>query len=583
MHLSTIMKVTLMSISMLTAAVLYGCAGLSGLDLALPWQKQATARPTDASRAYAHFLAGVMYERRGKIDRAVAQYEQLLSYDAGAITPSVRLVRALRRQGNAEKSLKIARDIVSRHPDNPELWILLGEGLYQSGRHEEALDAFKRAVEINPAELTSYAPLLEAQESMNDYVAAADVYEKLAARHPDQPAFQFQYALSLFRIGDYTAAASAFEKVLELQPAFSRARYLMAVSLMESGRVSESIPHFVRYLESQALDTQALGVAAAAFFRQGAMAEAFNLFQIRLALQEAEPEDFFRAALVALVAGMPGEAIKITDAVSSPVLGGLIRILAARALDSQADLDPALLDSPAGSLNEECETFLLPALTLLGPREMGDRLINAMDPLRTELEGRKALSQVIAFTRARIYMVQEAYPLAVEAFQEALSAPGGQEDPWVHSNLAYCYQELRQWEPAERHYRRAIELLPDNPDMLNNLGYFLADRNIRLDEAETLLKRVLNTDPDNPFYLDSLGWVYYRKGRLQQALDFVRRAVYGMNHDDAELREHLGDIYAAMGNMTKAVEEWSRALRLDRKRESVRQKLEQHRPAANGT
>lgn len=582
MNLSAKMKVKVMSISMLTAAVLYGCACLGGLDLEFPWQLQATAGPTDASRAYAHFLAGVVYERRGMIDRAVAQFERILKHDSDAITPSVRLVRALRRQGNTEKSLKIARDIVSRNPDNPELWILLGEGLYQSGRHDEALDAFRKAVEINPSELTSYAPLLEAQESMNDYVAAAEVYEKLAGRYPDQTAFQFQYALSLFRIGDYEAAASAFEKVLELQPAFLRARYLLAASLMESGRVSESIPHFVRYLENQALDTQALGVAAAAFFRNGSMAESFNLLQIRLALQDPEPEDFLKAALVALMAERPEDAIKITEAASSPVLGGLIRIIASQALNQQAGDDLSQLDSQAGSLNDECETFLLPALTLFGPREMGDRLLNAMNPLREETEKRGTPSRVIAFTRGRIYMVQEAYPLAVEAFQEALKAPGGEDDPWVHSNLAYCYQELKQWEPAERHHRKALELMPDNPDMLNNLGYFLAEHNVHLDEAETLLKQALQTDPDNPFYLDSLGWVYYRKGRLQEALDLVRRAVYGMNHDDAELREHLGDIYAAMGNLSKAAEEWFRATRLDKKRESARQKLEQVRSSPKG-
>ena len=147
-----------------------------------------------------------------------------------------------------------------------------------------------------------------------------------------------------------------------------------------------------------------------------------------------------------------------------------------------------------------------------------------------------------------------------------------------HYELAVCYEKLDNPAKVEQHLQACLVFDPGNPELLNFLGYYYADKHVKLKEAEALLKKALDAEPNNPFYLDSLGWVYYRMGKAKEALDLVRRAIYGMESDDAELRNHLGDIYLLNGDEAAAVDQWRRALRLDPKMDEVNKKLEAHPP-----
>jgi Flp pilus assembly protein TadD len=92
----------------------------------------------------------------------------------------------------------------------------------------------------------------------------------------------------------------------------------------------------------------------------------------------------------------------------------------------------------------------------------------------------------------------------------------------------------------ESRLRRVIELKPDHAHAYNALGYSLADRKLRLDEAETLVARALELSPDDPFILDSMGWVRFRRGDVPAALKYLERA-YAIRAD-AEIAAHLGEV-----------------------------------------
>lgn len=135
---------------------------------------------------------------------------------------------------------------------------------------------------------------------------------------------------------------------------------------------------------------------------------------------------------------------------------------------------------------------------------------------------------------------------------------------------------------AEAAYRRLLEVAPDDPGALNDLGYLLASQRRSLDEAVTMLRRAVEQRPDEPAFLDSLGWALYQNGQPQEALSWLQKAARRAGErDEPEIREHLGDVYLALGLPSRAVAEWQTALALDGEaRGHLRQKIDATRAAS---
>ena len=107
--------------------------------------------------------------------------------------------------------------------------------------------------------------------------------------------------------------------------------------------------------------------------------------------------------------------------------------------------------------------------------------------------------------------------------------------------------------------RRALELQPDEPQVLNYLGYSLVDRGVKLDEALAMIERAVATRPDSGYIIDSLAWAYYRLGRYPEALAPMEQASL-LEPVDPVVTDHLGDVYWAVGRTREAEFQWHRAL-----------------------
>jgi Flp pilus assembly protein TadD len=126
-------------------------------------------------------------------------------------------------------------------------------------------------------------------------------------------------------------------------------------------------------------------------------------------------------------------------------------------------------------------------------------------------------------------------------------------------SLGAMLERAGRFPEAEVELREAIRLDPRSAEALNYLGYSLADRGERLDEALELIHGALAIDPWNGAYLDSLGWAYMKRGRLEDARDPLERAAREFPRD-ATVLEHLGDYYDQTGDAARAKTFWRRAL-----------------------
>ena len=236
----------------------------------------------------------------------------------------------------------------------------------------------------------------------------------------------------------------------------------------------------------------------------------------------------------------------------------IIDLVYAQILDSvgQHEAANAIYDRLPGNspLKPMATVRVAENLDALGdPEEAMRRLGNIVTTNPDDLE---ALSVLGDLQRAA-----KKYAEATETYTKALGVSGGESpaDWRFYYVRGISFERDKQWPKAEADFQKALKLNPDQPQVLNYLGYSLVDQGRKLDEALGMIKRAVLMRPDNGAILDSLGWAYYRLGRYQDALLPMEQASLRMAVD-ATVTDHLGDVYWAVGRKREAEYQWRRAL-----------------------
>jgi tetratricopeptide (TPR) repeat protein len=138
-----------------------------------------------------------------------------------------------------------------------------------------------------------------------------------------------------------------------------------------------------------------------------------------------------------------------------------------------------------------------------------------------------------------------------------------------------CYERSKQWPKAEADLKKALELFPDQPHVLNYLGYSWVDKGMNLDEGMRMITRAVEQRADDGYIVDSLGWAYYRIGKYDEAVKNLDRAVE-LKPEDPTINDHLGDAYWKVGRVLEAKFQWAHARDLNPEPEDltvIQQKL----------
>jgi len=154
------------------------------------------------------------------------------------------------------------------------------------------------------------------------------------------------------------------------------------------------------------------------------------------------------------------------------------------------------------------------------------------------------------------------FPEAAAAYDEAIrrAQDEGLPDRWtLFYDRGVAYERANQWKPAEADLLHALELKPEQPLVLNYLGYSWIDKGENLDRGMKMVEKAVELRPEDGYIVDSLGWAHYRLGDYSGAVEYLERAVE-LVPSDPTINDHLGDAYWQNGRLTEARYQWRRAL-----------------------
>lgn len=188
-----------------------------------------------------------------------------------------------------------------------------------------------------------------------------------------------------------------------------------------------------------------------------------------------------------------------------------------------------------------------------------DKLDQAVSRLRA-LVAEKPTRIDAALTLADLLRTKERYTEAVTAYDTAISRLRNPEERhWqVYFGRGIALERTKQWPKAELDMKKALELSPEQPYVLNYLGYSWIDQGMKLEEGMKMLERATELRPDDGSITDSVGWAFYRLGQYDKAVDWLERATE-QKGEDPTIAEHLGDAYWHVGRRREARFQWERA------------------------
>ena len=488
--------------------------------------------PTDSESAL--WLAR-LYRLRNEHDKAEAVLRSLLKDDSENEPAVEQLTQLLLDEGKSADAVSLLEGITGRNP-SPALLDLLGDAYTQTHDLAKAEDAYRKAVELDPSELSHERGLGQTLLAEEKYSDALTVYLKLADLMPDDSDVYLRLAQIYRELHQLNHAEEYLLKARQYAPGSVEVMYNEAMLYEAQGRFDDAIrvlSDAVTGLKSQSTVLPSRRRSLAILYQQlGQLYRDAQNFQAAIYTYEGlghlGDEEDRRARMLIM------DTYRAAKNLPKALQTGKEAL-------AKYPSDPGLRTSNA---------------LLLGENGQTDEAVKILRSQLTKTEGDRDIYLNIAqvYERGRHYKEAEAAAMTAEAIP---GPPRDNEMVWFL--LGAIYERQKFYDRAEVDFKKALAVDPKNAPVLNYYGYMLGDLGIRLDEAEALVQRALKEEPNSGAYLDSLGWIYFRENKLAKAEATLLKAVARESHD-ATIRSHLGDVYAKSGRMDLAATEWEKSL-----------------------
>lgn len=221
--------------------------------------------------------------------------------------------------------------------------------------------------------------------------------------------------------------------------------------------------------------------------------------------------------------------------------------------------------------------YLIAQLRLAENLEREDKTDEAIALLEQLARKRPKLPEPL-ITVGDILRNRSRFEEAVEYYDRAFSRyPDGEPDSWaMYYTRGMALERAKKWKRAEKDFKKALQINPEEAQVLNYLGYSWIDRGENVVEARRMIEQAVEMRPEDGYIIDSLGWAMFLMGEFEEAVVQLERAV-SLKTSDPTINEHLGDAYWKVGRETEARFQWRRALSMeptDGQAEDIRSKLQ---------
>jgi len=554
-----------------------------------------------------------LYLQSGKIQLAVTEAQDRLKRDPDDLDARRLLGRIYTRmigdvraksinQNMLQQAIEQFEKIGEKDPKDLDCWLMLGR-LHKIGQNSLASEkAYKKVLELEPENEDALTGLAMVYSDLGDAKSASEMLRRVTDKNPTLRTLT-ALATTYEQMREYPLAAETLRRALKMAPGNFEIRRALAQNLMLSEQMDESLKIYQELAKADPQDVQVQLRLSQLYRQQRAFDKAREASQRARKLEPDNLEIRYNDVNLLDAEGKTAEAIaelkSILDATarkdyepperSNRViflerLGLLYRSAdqpdkAAESFRAIAQLDP---DQGARSAAQVIETYRLAKLYAKAEQEADaahskypqDRMVTlirasvlaesgkaekAAAELKTLLTGKDDRDTYMAL--AQVWDKAKNYGEMAKALDSAEKfSKTNEEKESVTFMRGAMLERMKKFAESEAEFKKVIDLNPKNASALNYLGYMLADRNVRLQEAYDLIAKALDLEPQNGAFLDSMGWVYFRMGRLADAETYLLRALEKVVHDPA-IHDHLGDVYAKQGKLKEAIAQWQSSIK----------------------
>lgn len=501
---------------------------------------------------------------------AIEQYEEITRQEPGAVDNHLLLGRLYRMNNDFLKAEDQFKTAVKMQPTSEEAVISLAYLYSEEGdlkRSTAVLNQFPEA--SRTAKL--YAALGFTYEQQKDYKKAVEAYRKATDLDHDNLDAIRGLAQNLLNDGQTDAALEQFNLIAADNPEDAQTLIRIAEILRKNGKYKEALDNLTK---AQTLVPDSIEVSyniALVHAALGQYKEAASGLEDLLKKNERADGDYSssdrsnRALFLERLGSIYRDASKTAEAEAAfrkmiPLgdefaLRGYQELIDTYREEKEWGKATAIAREGVAKLPNERGLKLVLASQLADTGQPEDALKTAQSMLKGNEEDREVYI-AIAQMNSRLRRWNDADAALDKA--EGLTT---KSDDKLNLNFirGSFYERQKKFEKAEQMFQLVLKDDPRNASALNYLGYMLADRGVRLDEALGYIRKAVELEPANGAFLDSLGWVYFKQGKFDLAEAQLTKAQEQMSTDPT-IHEHLGDLYQKTGRLKEAAAQWERSL-----------------------